>query len=212
MVNPEIKQPSECPTCRTMGRKRCPIHGEGAGSGGGSAGGSSDASGKEERPKALESGVFFSKNPPFTISPLTSKVGSPILAPENALNAEATVILKLLEGKLTIDNDGEPNTLSIKLDSSSLSAEQKIEVNNFLNSIVDELHAIETDKNGNILSFSIKMPIKETHETFMKQLLSNNGALHFTNQGKADSADNKRSTLSTLSTPLSMKPAPRGSK
>jgi hypothetical protein len=206
MIHPEVKQPLECPTCKTNGRKRCPIHGEGGGSSGGNDG-SSDHS--EESPKALKNGVFFGKNPPFIGHTLPHQVDLGVLPPGNAFNAKEEGILNLLAGKLSIDNDNtaEHNALTIKLDSSSLSIEQKDEVNNFLNSIADELQAVETDKKGNILSFSIKMPMKTAHEAFMQQLLSNNEVSHFTNQGKVDGADNKRSVLPS---PFSMKPTPRG--
>lgn len=56
MVNPEINPGSECPTCRTNGHKRCPIHGEGAGSSS-DTGDSSTPAGKKESYKIADSEI-----------------------------------------------------------------------------------------------------------------------------------------------------------
>jgi hypothetical protein len=232
MVNPEnkIKQPWEnqpCPMCRaSKSAKRCPGHGGGSGSSN-SAEGSSDLSRKDEDIKASGNMLFFGKNPPYTIYSLSNEVDSQALVLENTFSAE--VILKLLlEGKLIIDSNDENNSITIKLNCNldSLSIQQKIEINNFLNSIVDELHAFEakhniasqfkfeTDPYGKILSFSITMPTKETHEAFMQQLFGKNGVLqnilNLTTLRNADGAENKRK--SPLPTPYNTKLVPPGSK
>lgn len=185
----------KCPRCGKylFEPPQCFGHNAGGGGGGGGGGGSGSSE-KDARSGNLGTLIKAPGQNDTVPQVAAGQSKSMDFKPQfqfDTLKFDQEVISELLSKNkiLVIENNKESGILTLKLqyDPNLLPPEQKIELDKFFNAILkafndfknengisSDRRVIEQDKNGNILSIQITLPIPTQYDNFIKQLDSKN--------------------------------------